>query len=375
MKPALQNFLATSKGRVLALNGLSAQPGNFAGLDTVFDTALKGATPEQAAALAGLVERARTNDPASITELAEFRLTTIDTYVRATNNFAALFFRGVNLGATQTAAFQHTFRHPVNVRYVGQDGGVRISRLTKSQKQVLIDLRELWTDDVEYPLRDINQGTDVAGMAQATVDLSWDLTHKINKDAKTLLDAALGAFVTTGAKLDRTWVAHPDVLTAGLPTTNILTLSGNTASTKFRMAAIEAIIKYCDSWGNLFGAPVRPTGAILIPASESTGLVSEFSPTGLTSNAVADGVLANYTQFSYMNVNWTLIPDVTLGLGKAYVVLNRPVGEVYYKPSFDREDVKTNVRENWERRATMKVINFATPEPWRPFVLQVVYHS
>jgi hypothetical protein len=90
---------------------------------------------------------------------------------------------------------------------------------------------------------------------------------------------------------------------------------------------------------------------------------------------VAEGLLQSYTQFDYMGIRWTLVPDVTLPRGVCYPVLNRPVGEVFYKPAFDEEFVNTDRRKNWETRSQQKVIQFAVPEPWRVNALRVTYSS
>jgi len=326
-----------------------------------------------------LMERARNRDAEAITELNALRSTTIDLYVRATSNFATSFFEEVTLQPNEQAVYIHTFRNQVNVRYIGQDGDARQVKAVKAQKQVFVDMRELTTDDVVYPIRDINLGTDVNAAAQATVDLSYDLANKVDVDAKTLVDASIGSFVTTGAKLNRTWIPNDRIITGNLPTTNLITLSDNgtgaNQSNKFRLNVIRAIMQYCNTWGNIFGGPLKPTGTILVPAIDATDLAFEILPTGNTFNAVAQAVLQDYMQFDYMGYRWTMVPDVTIAQGACYPVLNRKLGDHYTKPSMDEEFVETDRRKNIETRAQMKVHNFAVPEPWRVGAMRVVYSS
>ena len=123
-----------------------------------------------------------------MTELNALRSTTIDLYVRAMSNFTA-FFRTVPLQPNEQACYIHTFRNPVNVRYMGQDGGPRTAKAVKAQRQLFIDMRELTTDEVGYQIRDINLGTDVASAAQATVDIGWDMANKVDLEAYTLMTA------------------------------------------------------------------------------------------------------------------------------------------------------------------------------------------
>jgi hypothetical protein len=387
MRIELHQALAGMKGRVLALHSLTAHPGNLADLDKVFEAALKPQTGEAKARLAKLIERARNKEPEAVSELNALRSQTIDLYVRAMSNFTA-FFRTVTLQPNEQACFIHTFRNPVNVRYIGQDGAPRTVKAVKAQKQIFIDMRELHTDEIGYQLRDINLGTDIAAAAQATVDISWDMSNKVDLEAFTLLTAGsstvgqgiFGPFNLTGANLNRTWIPNARINPNNLPTTNDLVLqdngSGAGQSNLFRLAVIRAIIKYCEQWGNIWGAPIRPTGMILVPSSDVTELAQEITPTSLIfPNAVAEGLLQNYTQFDYMGIRWTLVPDVTLAPGVCFPVLNRPVGEMYLKPSMDEEFVETDRKKNWETRSQMKVINFAVPEPWRVNALRVKYSA
>jgi hypothetical protein len=114
----------------------------------------------------------------------------------------------------------------------------------------------------------------------------------------------------------------------------------------------------------------------MVPSIDCTDLAEEIEPTSLIfPNQVAENVLQNYSQFTYLGIKWTLVPDVTLTQGLCYPVLNRPIGQVYYKPSMDEEIVETNRRKNWETRVQKKVINFTIPEPWRVNALRVVYNE
>ena len=389
MTTSLQKRLAGYGARVKELNGLTSHFGQFDGLDAVFAAAQNQGEAEQKAT-AELLLKARRGDQAAMTELCELRMETVDLYVRATSTFAAMFFETVTLKDNEQFVVEHSYRNPAGVRYVGQDGGARTVKAVKARKQTFVDVRELQSNAIGYQMRDIQQGNDVAAAAQATVDVAWDMANKIDVEAFNLLqggtinglsygNGVYGSFTTTGANLSRTYVANARINTSNLPTTNQITLSDNGTSTnqsnKFRLAVIRAIMKYCDSWANIWGGPIRPTGAILIPSSESTDLSAEIVPTGTFYNQVAEGLLQQYTKFSYMGVNWTLIPDVTLPPGLCYPVLNRPVGKILVKPSFDQEFVESNPRKNWEERVGMKVIAFTTFEPMRVNALTVQYSS
>jgi len=387
MKPQLRHTLENLRYKVTALHGLTAHPDTLAGLDKTFEAALAAPVPENVQKLRKLMERARNKDAEAVSELCALRTTTIDLYVRAMSNFTA-FFRSVNLKPDEQACFIHTFRNPVAVRYRGQDGGVKQVKAVRAQRPMFIDMREITTDAVGYQIRDINLGPDVAAAAQATVDLSWDMTNKVDYEAYLMMTAGksmakngvFGAFNATGAPLDQTYIPNDRIVTANLPTTNDVVLTDNgtgaNQSNKFRLNVCKAIIRYCEKWGNIWGAPLRPTGLILVPSIDATDLADEITPTSLIfPNALAEGLLQNYSQFTYLGVKWTLVPDVTLASGACYPVLNRPVGEVYYKPAFDDEFVETDRRNNWESRSAQKVLNFAIPEPWRVNALRITYKA
>ncbi len=386
MKPLIRATLENLKFKVTAFHSLTAQRGSLGGLDKVFESAL-AQTDEQRAALGKLMERARNRDSEAITELNALRSTTIDLYVRAMSNFIS-FFRPVTLQPNEQACYISTFRNPVSVRYMGQDGGVKTVKAVRAQRPVFVDMRELTTDEVGYQVRDINLGPDIAASAQATVDVSWDMANKVDYAAFLMMTAGTsltgkgiyGDFNLTGAPLDRTWIPNDRILASNLPTSNDMHCPDNGTgagqSNKFRLQVIRTIMAYCEAWGNVWGAPIRPTGLIMVSSADVTQLSSEIQPTSLIfPNAVAEGLLQNYTQFDYMNIRWVLVPDVTLPAGVCYPVLNRPVGEVFFKPAFDQEFVDTDRRKNWETRSQRKVIQFAIPEPWRVNALRVTYSS
>ena len=333
------------------------------------------------------MDRARNKDAEAVTELNALRSQTIDLYVRAMSNFIS-FFRPVTLQPNEQVCYINTYRNPISVRYMGQDGGVQTVKAVRAQYPIFVDMREITTDEVGYQIRDINLGPDIAASAQATVDISWDMANKVDYLAFLMMTSGqslakqgiFGPFNLTGAPLDRTWIPNDRIVASNLPTTNDLSCSDNGTgagqSNLFRLNVIRTIMAYCEAWGNIWGAPIRPTGLIIVSSADVTQLASEITPTSLIfPNAVAEGLLQSYTQFDYMGIRWTLVPDVTLPKGVCYPVLNRPVGEVFYKPAFDEEFVNTDRRKNWETRSQQKVIQFAVPEPWRVNALRVTYSS
>src|SRR5205814_1178789 len=125
-----------------------------------------------------------------------------------------------------------------------------------------------------YQVRDINLGTDVAAAAQATVDLGWEMSNKVDLEAFNLMTAGkstmgqsiYGDFKLTGAALSRTWIPNDRIVPENLPSTNDLVLEDNTTTgptSKFRLDVVKAIVNYCERWANIWGAPIRPTGLVM----------------------------------------------------------------------------------------------------------------
>lgn len=344
------------------------------------------------------------DDPKLRRELCEVRVQTVNNFIRAEGNFLSNFFTEVPLGPADRPAIQNETMNEISVGYISQDGRARSMKPLAPQSETLIPLRTVGSERVGYFLQDIYNG-NVAPAAQRTFDIAWDLTFKIDRLAKAMLEASLvnggvyGAFTVTGNRQDRVYVPHSGIITANLPPTNDIVLSNDyisgssgpkwfeywdaakyngaestTTSNKFRLDVPNAVNKYCNSWGNLLGGPIRPTGVIIVPSGDSTGLVGQVSPTGPAANSVAEGLLHNYQTIpNYLGVNWVLVPDATLPAGTCYPILNRPVGYYYTKSSMDMEEVDTQRSKNWEERAMTKVVGFAIPSPHRPYAVRVTY--
>lgn len=391
------------KRRLTALQGLTAAPGNLDQQLAFFTKAIEAGEAEEELRkaserqLAELLEQARNKVPDAMQQLQALRTERIDLLVRATSSFASMMYETQTLADDEQACIEHTYKNLVNVRYVGQDGGARTVKAVQAFKRQYIDMRELTSDEVGYQIRDINTGNTIPQQAQATVDIGMDLANKVDFEAYALLvggtingknygDGVFGNFKWTGPKLSRTAILHPRINASNLPAKNDYTNddldpfeeAGQTGDQlqQFRLAVIRLAIAHCAKFGNIFdGRPIRPTGAIFIPSSEATALASEIKPTGSTSNTVADGIMADFLQFDYLNIRWTLIPDVTLPKGRCYFVLNRPVGRILTKPQMDTEWVETNKRKNWETRGMTKVVAFYTLENWKPFALRIAYND
>lgn len=396
----MSNKLAGLQSRCMSLNGLDSTGSNLSGLDKVFGAALASDPSKgminlegKPTAAAEVLRLAREKVPSAMKAIHALRVEQIDLYVRATSNFA-MFYEAVPLKDNEQAMIENTYRNPVRVRYLAEDGGGRTVKAVKSRSQTHLNMRLLKSDRLGYQIRDLQAGTDLEAASNATADIAWDVTNKLDVEAFNFLlggtingvsygTGVFGAFRTTGAPLARTWVQHPRINSANLPTKNDYSNSdlddygSSTDNGLFRPSVIRKIMDHCDSFGTILGGrPLSPTGVILVPSSEVNSLARGINPFGARMTEVGEGVQGNFTTFSYFkNRNWTLVPDVTLPKGRCYVVLDRPVGKLFTKPSFDQEFVDTDLENNWEERSAQKAISFATLEPWRVGALRIAYNN
>lgn len=380
------DFYKNAIRRALSLNGVVRADGQRLPLgDTVKKAleAIEAGEQDQAAVKASLdlLQRAHAHDPAAVQSLNALRVDTINNYIYPSMNFGSTFFEVDVLGNADRPVIQNETKQQTSVGYIAEDGSPVRFKLLNPQSETLIPLKLLATDEATYRLQDVYNG-DVAASSQKNVDVAFDMANQVDQLAYSLFTAALGsggvfgAFVTSGTKQDRVYFPNTRILAANLPTTNVITLANNSNSTLLRLAACRAILKYCGQWANAFAdGPLFPTGRLIVPSLDAADLAEEIVPTGSTNNAVADGLLNDYANFSYMGVRWTIVPDNTIAPGTMYPQLNKPVGKLYMKPSQDAVFDEANPKKNEGSRWMKKVVGFVIPSQHRPRALKVIYRS
>lgn len=340
------------------------------------ERAIAAADPNEVAAT---IQRAHDAGPGSeaARSLNALRIEQINNFILPSADIAPRFFQVINLAEDERPAIQFNTKQETTARYIGADGDVRRVKILPNQTEVLIDLRMLWSDEVEYRIRDLYRG-NIEENALKTVDIAFDLAVKLDDLAWTLLATAFGSFTTSGSKSARTYVAHSGIDTNNLPSTNDITLTTNTGATKFREEVLKATLAYCDAWGNAFpDGPLRPTGEIIMPSSETTDILSSVSFSGAVDNPTAEDLRRDYTGVTYGKVAWKFVPSNKLPKKTCYPVLNKPVGTIYFKPSMDEsyDDGGTVEarRKNIGSRSMMKVVGMYIPLPRTINALRVKY--
>lgn len=382
--------------RLTALHGLGVDSKVHDGLATLFtDAAKNSARPVmqyqgKETSVADVMVMARDKVPDAMQALQALRVENIDLLVKATYSFGFMF-ETIDLKPDEQPMIDFSYRNPTNVRFAGEDGGVRTVKAVKARKQQFFNMRELHSDTFAYPMRDINLGANVEAAAQATVDLAWDLQHKINVEQFNFLQGGTingtnygtgiyYPFTLTGTLLNRTFIPHPSIQTANLPTTNLISYAalqtyGQTTNA-ITFYVLQAIIDYCEGFRGVFqDGDLEPTGLILVPSSETSGLLKLVNPVGAFSTKVGEQVINSFTRIEYGGRVWTLLGTPVLPKGACYPILNKKVGNFYTKTSLDFEDTQSHKLKNVEERTTVKVMQLASLEPWRPCGLKVVYSN
>jgi len=324
------------------------------------------------------VRDALAGDREAIRSLNALRLETVDNFVKAGSNWMR-FFDVISLRNDEEPGIKNTTMNEIRVGYVAQHGAPRMIKVPPHDAHTRIPLRDVSTEKVGYFTRDIYRG-DIAALAQATFDLGFDLQFKLDRLAFDLYTAplgsggAFGAFVTTGARVSRDYNAHSGIITSHLPTTNDITvytdaigptgIYNDPASAivgRFGVRVLQEIIRYADSWGNLFPSRINATGEVVVPSSDLFTILMDHTQIQSTQgnpNATdfSRQVQENgYLQLQYAGRTWRFIPDVTIPTGTAYPVFSNKAGTVFLKPGLDEEVTETDRQKHYEERFITKV--------------------
>lgn len=349
----------------------------------------------KADALTLLTKVYRDRDVEAGRTLQAIRLEQVNNFVMAESTFMS-FFQVVTLADNEQPYVQNETRNEIKVGYLSQEGTPRMLKIERPTAEAAIELRELASEKVWYKTRDIYKGGRIADLAKATFDIARDLRIKEDNECKRLLGLAVGSggaygtFTFSGAKVSRIYVPHSNIDTSHFPTTNDLTVKRRKASDIgqvvwldtnnaavaneglavvngfFGIAVLQDIIRYCDSWGDIFSdGRLRPTGEIIVPAKDVFDILFGLGQVGVNVNESQmqkDIQDKGYTGFNLYGVNWKFIPDSTIASGTCYPKLNKTPGRVFLKPTQDEEftdlDREKSIEYRWVKKVFgMHIIN------------------
>lgn len=343
-----------------------------------FITQLCSVTPDplkQAEILAAAYRGGK--DSEAMQSLNRLRIEQVGNFIAVESMWGSAFFVIETLGEDEEPAVWNEAQHEVRVGHIGEDGRPDEVKILRETAKYTIALRLIASDVIKYKIRDLYRG-QIAELAQKTIDISRDLTFKLDREHFNLLNASVanggcfGAFSFENSRTNkarRIYLPHSGIKTVHLPPTNDYDMTGNALTstnparvgntTYFGIKVLQAVVDYCDRWGNVLpgGGRLQPTGEIIVPASDISAIAADATPTSDTPSeeVIQQQVNQNgYTSLTYLGRTWKFIGDLTIDKGTCYPRFNLLPGTSFRKPSWDSEDVETNKRENWEKRWMQK---------------------
>lgn len=366
-------------------------------LDAVLARMSESAGDEAALkAAAELIGSANQGADNAVRALNALRVETTSNLVIPELRIIPSFFDIVQLADNERPVWQNETREEVTVRQVASDGRRAIgSRMVKPQSETLIDLKEIATDPISYPIRDVNLGNvQPANSARANIDIARDLAASLDNLGLTLLNTCFGSWsLTAGARQDRVIVPHSYISAANLPTSNDITLNAltltamgitrssrveNSATTGLRQEVFDALTWYVSAWGEAkpAGSPVEPTGVLLVPSKDVSTIGNSLTLDGAKGSDIAEQIKKDgFARVPWMGRTWTLVPSATLAPNTLLVPFTKKIGVLYLKPSMDWEQSKVDVAKNFEERTAGKVYGLYSPSHYKPFALRIRYRS
>lgn len=336
--------------------------------------------------------------------LNAIRVETTGNFIAAESMYMSGFFESVTLAENEQPAIVNESENEVSAGYIGEDGQPDRVRVVKPNSSFTIGLALVSSKWVKYKTQDIYKGR-VDGVAKATIDISRDLTFKVDRMHYDLLNqtpangGCFGAFSfeqTKSRKEQRIYVAHSGIVTSHFPATNSFangaTSNPNrdsvrfhdldpaaTSATGFRPAVLAAIVDYADRWGNYLpngGGRLVPTGEIIVPSSDIYNIAKFLAvENGKDETDMQREVQQNgYTTLRHLGRQWKFIPDVTIESGFCYPVFSgsKP-GRSFNKPFYSREMVKQDDDQFWEMRKQTRLYGAHIVSQDRPRAMKITY--
>lgn len=366
-------------------------------LDTVLARMSESAADEASwKQAAELMTAAGNGSDAATRSLNALRIETTSNLVLPALRILPAFFEVTQLADNERPVWQNETREEVNVRQVSTDGRRGItSRIVKPMTETLIDLREIASDPIRYPLRDTNLGNvQPANSARANIDIARDVAAKLDSLALTFLNTCFGSWsLTSGNRQDRVLVPHSYIASGNLPLSNDITLDAgtlnamgitrsgrvvNSTSTGLRQEVFDALTWYTAAWGEVqpSGSPVVPTGVLLVPSADVTSIGNTLTLDGAKGSDIAEAIKRDgFARVPWMGTVWTLVPSATLAPNTLLVPFTKKIGVLYLKPSMDWEEAKVSTRENFEERSAGKTYGLYSPSHYKPFALRIRYRT
>lgn len=327
-------------------------------------------------ALGELYDGARSGDRQAKSQLCGLIIETTQNFIVPNTNWME-FYQVINLGESDNALIHNETKIEVGFYGTGQDSRrARQMQVTYPSQQYAPTWKNLTSERVSWKIRDIATG-NVEDPAKRVLSVADDLAQKMEgivgpytatASAPGYLRNAFGNFALSGSnKASRVYVPHSRIQSGILPTTNQLSTASISTTSKFSLEVITAIISYCAKFAgtqDIDGkGELAPTGVIRVRSDEIQEIADSVNLLGATQTGLSETIARQgwYRIPNVWGINWTLVPDSTIPSKTCYAQLNRPVGRIYFKPSFD---MKNSTFDLWNNEASLEQsLNYALAIP------------
>lgn len=366
----------------LAARAALHQPATAARLTKFIESAKASLDDADVQAKLDDLQKRAASDPVAYRELQSLKIRTITNFITVKSN-AATFFENTELKDDEVPYVENQSTQETKARFVGADGKPQQAPLIRVRERYPIPLRLLSSDDIEVPLIDLERGR-VYEDAKANVKLADDLANKEGLELWKLVKLAVGNFVLTGPKHKRTFALGQGIIPANLPSKNLIELSSNSTTSKFRFAAFQEAVKYCMRIPeNVTGIAALAPVTFYIPSADAGSFIDELTP-GMQDNHIVKEIKDTGWVVSLAGRTFNVVGDAQLDPadGMCYVRTNVPLGERFDKPgladmwpdSFNNISAEDRKR-NRVLMGMRRVYAAHVPEQWRLGVIGIKYRN
>ena len=334
-------------------------------------------------------------EPEAKRQFCALQLKTYNNYLLAEMRWINYFFNITTLPDDGRPMVQNHYDKEIKCYYVGGDGRPKDMKLVFDDTEVALPLRVLTTPKMKYKVNDLYRG-NIVDQAVKSLTIARDLANKMEAEAKAVLLSTLGVFTFTGPKANWPFVANSFIDIGNLPTTNQITCAGaHGVAGGFDYPVLDEIINFAkllDAVRLPGSGDFRPTGRIRIPSTHirnfgtfaagsnvpGSASVAAAAPSKPQEGVIEDGAWGGVT---YKGINWVFEPDATLdpSVNKCYPEFTIKPGEVFLKPSQDREVIRTGdndyqlFQDNQEERWMKKVFSAYVNSAMRIYFAEFIY--
>jgi len=319
------------------------------------------------------------NDPV-VQELAAARITKIGHEIWPKIVFATAFLEPVVLADDEWPMVEKvTPDQEWETRYIGEFNGGIEKQAIHTIEYTLQEMLLLTSQKVFSPITSLMKG-NISRFYQNLERVQKEMALDIDDIAKALVVAS-----TEASGLRAKLLFHPDVVQASIPDLNYFDFSANTddygEAGVITIQKLRALYDYCNRFSSdaeddstsltartLFINPARKTDitnfVTLVAAIDGSG---EEDPANTVPNSVRDSIWSTGDFVNLWGMNLTFVLLNSLAVNEAYVATNKPVGQLFTKPSMDEIRFDKSL-ETWstnqESFVVRKGLLAVTHSPW-----------